>query len=221
MNKLYENKYFYDRNYDNRRYIMYRQEFSRIAKKINLKDGGKILDVGCGIGSFLDLFDNKWDKYGVEVSEYATNICSKRNIKISNRVDSTPGKDFDLIIFRGTIQHLPEPLYDIKQCYSLLKDGGMIIFLATPNTNSPVYKLCEDLPMIDARYNYLLFSDKILKLFLVNFGFKDISFYYPYRETPYARPVLDRFKYVLLKFGIKKKADFAFPGNILECYATK
>lgn len=211
---LYNRDYFRAYVNDPLREKMYTLELKRLLK---YKNSGRILDVGCGLGLFLDLFDDKWDKYGVEVSSEASSVCQQKGIKMDGY--DYPDNFFDVIVFRGSIQHIDTPLYVIKKCFDILKKGGIIAFLATPNTNSICYKLFEDLPMIDPKYNFVLFSDKMLKQILENFGFEILELYYPYIETPYAKPLRDFIYFILRLFGFKKK--FAFYGNIMECYAKK
>ena len=40
-----------------------------MAKYIDLEKGGNVLDIGCGTGHFLMQFNEKWKKYGIEVSD--------------------------------------------------------------------------------------------------------------------------------------------------------
>ena len=41
---------------------------------------GKIIDVGCGLGWFMSTLDNKWEKYGTDISKFAlinaSNYCN-------------------------------------------------------------------------------------------------------------------------------------------------
>lgn len=225
---LYEKFYFEDRHskgqedYGNEvkmREAMYAQELARIKKNIpDFENGGRVLDIGCGRGEFLSLFSKKWDKFGIEISDYAKEIAEKKGIKTEF---NTEDNFFDLIIFRGTIQHIPDPIYKISECYFWLKKGGSVVFLATPNTHSIVYRLFNDLPMIDERLNFLLPSDKMLRQILVNFGFSEVFFYYPYLKTPYAKPVRDAWRFFLRLIGLRKKTDFPFYKNMMECYAKK
>ncbi|PJE81445.1 hypothetical protein COU58_02500 [Candidatus Pacearchaeota archaeon CG10_big_fil_rev_8_21_14_0_10_32_42] len=198
------------------RKLMYIQELGRISKLRNLARGGRILDIGCGQGEFLELFNSEWEKWGIEINPISKKVCLSKHILINKTLKNN---FFDIIIFRGTIQHIPNPFEWIKKSYHLLKKGGMIIFLATPNTESVYYRLFKELPMLDEKYNFLLPSEKILRQTLKNFGYRDIKFYFPYRETPYARRD-DLLKFVLKFFGFRK-LNFAFPRNILECYALK
>lgn len=228
LEKLYGQEYFNDRHRqgnsdyhtgEQMREKMYLQEFERIKEYINGVDKNRtVLDIGCGRGEFLSLFDKKWKKYGIEISDYATKIAKKQGIRVN---EEPKDNFFDLIIFRGTIQHIPDPIYKISECYYWLKKGGAVVFLATPNINSPIFRLFNDLPMISERLNFLLPSDKILRQILTNFGFTNIKFNYPYLNTPYANPVKDSLSFILRLIGIKRKTNFPFYKNMLECYAKK
>ena len=214
FNKDYFKVYLNDKN----REAMYQSEIKKIIK---YHDHGKILDVGCGIGKFLDLFDNtKWDKYGVEISPHAIKESRKLGIKI--RQDDQykyPENFFEVIVFRGSIQLIPEPFSVLIRCIKLLKKGGLLVFLSTPNSNSPYYRRFKTLPMLTPHHNYLIPSDIILTNALKNFGMRIDSVLYPYIKGPYAKPFLDVFFYLLSYLGIKKK--FAFFKSMMEIYAIK
>lgn len=215
--ELYDKNYFIDRfpGKDKKRECSYTQEYKRIKRYIQ---NGKVLDIGCGMGNFLNVFDEEWDKYGIEISDFATNEAKKNGIKIIDY--SKEYKNFfDVIIFRGVIQHLDTPLYTLKQAISMLKSGGYLIFLATPNSNSIYYKFFGTLPMLDDKRNLLIPSDLMMKNILKNFGFEIKKIYYPYIGSPYASPVLDHLKFIANCFGFKYK--FSFWKNMMEIYAQK
>lgn len=219
LSVLYKAEYFADEQLSEKRSKMYIQEIERIRKHFDFfEKGGKVLDIGCGRGEFLSLFGDKWEKYGIEISEFGRECSSRHGIK----TDFDLRDDFfDLIIYRGTIQHIPDPIHRIEESYYWLRKGGGITFLSTPNTNSIVYKLFNDLPMIDEKYNFLLPSDKMLRQILTNFGFCEIEFEYPYLKSPYARPIKDVISLLACILRIKKKVNFPFFGNVMECYARK
>lgn len=217
--QLYGEDYFSDVCSNNARAKMYLQEFTRLKRYVdNMEAGGAVLDIGCGKGDFLSLFGSQWKKYGIEISDFARTEAKKRGI-----ITEFELKDnfFDIIIFRGTIQHIPDPIHRIGECYYWLKQNGMIVFLATPNINSIYYKIFNTLPMLDEPRNFLLPSDIILKQILINFGFTIKGIEYPYLGTPYARPFRDIFYFFLKFLGIRKDINFSFYRNAIECYAKK
>jgi SAM-dependent methyltransferase len=213
---LYGPAYFGARQRDSKRERMYQQEYARVLTRTGLT-GGRVLDIGCGLGEFLDLLpSDRWEKYGIEIAPYAIAVCERKGIAFA--LPAEPGA-FDLVILRGSLQHLDRPLDTLFKCYDWLRPGGWLCVLATPNAGSIVYRLFQDLPALDPPRNFVVFSDKILRQCLLNIGFRDIAFVYPYLDTPYASPLKDHLFFLLRCFGVRKK--FAFWGNMMECYARR
>ena len=220
-----EQKLRYDKNYfsvyreDPKRVEMYRSERDRIE---TFKKNGKILDVGCGIGGFLSQFDmNKWDRYGADVSDLAVGEARQSGIKVkdfSNAYDY-PDEFFDVIVFRGSLQLIPTPFYVLETCIRLLAPGGYVVFLSTPNSNSPYYRRFKTLPVLTPHGNFLIPSDIMMKDVLQNFGLEVSKISYPYIGGPYANPLRDHFSYFLSFFGINLK--FPFWRSSMEIYAYK
>jgi SAM-dependent methyltransferase len=214
---LYEREYF-DQYYllDKQREAMYLQEHKRIVARCNF---GKILDVGCGIGGFLQTFDDRWEKYGFEPSDFAAEKACGHGITMLRSVQSADFAFFDVVIFRGTLQHINFPMRALVQAARILKPGGLLVILATPDSDSLVYKLFGQLPALDPSRNWILFGNRFLSNILQRLEFSNIEVLHPYWDTPYARPWLDFSKLILSIFvGYRK---FAFPGNMMEIYAVK
>jgi 2-polyprenyl-3-methyl-5-hydroxy-6-metoxy-1,4-benzoquinol methylase len=211
--------YFSVYHEDPKRLQMYKAECARIER---LKPSGRILDVGCGIGLFLSQFSSdRWERYGTDISELAINESRLKGIKVKdyNNAYDYPEKYFDVIVFRGSLQHIPEPFSVIIKCIHLLTPGGYLIFLATPNSNSPYYRRFKTLPILTPHLNILIPSDIMMRNALQNFGLEVIEIRYPYLRSPYARPIRDHFLFFLSFFGIKFK--FPFWRSVMEIYARK
>jgi SAM-dependent methyltransferase len=156
---------------------------------------GDICDVGCSTGEFIRSIKFPGNIYGMEISDYARKIASDL---ISFEKDIfTELSFFDLVIFRGTIQHVDEPFHMIKKTYEALKPGGYVVFLAVPNTNSPFFHATKTLPFLDEKLNFYIPDNLTFSNVLKNFGFSDIIIEYPYLETPYANPIKDHLKFIV------------------------
>jgi SAM-dependent methyltransferase len=197
-----------------KRLKMYRQEIARIEK---YKNRGSVLDVGCGTGGFLNLFDtSRWRKYGIEISDFAKAKALAHEIIFD--FDRQQNAQFDLIVYRGTIQHIEEPIASLKDTIRWLKPDGVMVFLATPNIGGICYRLFQELPMMDPERNFVLFSDRILRQVLRNLGMEVVEVVFPYWDTPYRAWPSDILKFLVRLFGAK--VTFAFWGNVFECYAV-
>lgn len=224
-NKLDTESIYFDEHYfreytdfseDNyrKRLLSYRQELKRLQPYI--PSGGRLLDIGCGVGAFTELFGSEWEKFGIEVSDYARNIAAQRGIRFD--LESCEEESFDLIVFRGTI-HYMDHADRVTYAHKLLKKGGVLAFLATPNTASLYYKFFKSLPMLEENIEHNLTSDNQLRKLVEKIGFQVHRVNKPYLTTPYARPMKDMAYFVANLFGAKRK--FAFYGNMFELIARK
>ncbi len=203
---LYELDYFTSRE-DPRRTEMQEREVGRIRELLH-RPPAFVLDIGCGTGEFLGRFDGA-KRYGIEESAYATKVSESRGI----RFDLPDGVGWaDLIVIRGVLQHLPNPREVLAQAHRYLRPGGLLAILATPNADSLIYRLTDTLPCLVPELNHWIPGTKSLTRVLYETGFHTLHFHYPYRGTPYAKPLRD-----LALFALGRTT--AFPGNMLECFA--
>jgi SAM-dependent methyltransferase len=215
--ELYDDSYFEERNcQDKKRLKSFKQEKIFIKKYITQ---GKICDIGCSTGEFLSYINWDGDKYGMEVNENAIKIAKENGISFEKNILNEENY-FDVIIFRGTIQHVPNPFYYIEKAYESLREGGLIVFLATPNMNSLYYKCFNTLPMLDDPRNFYIPSDKTLSNSLVNFGFDILEIDKPYLNSPYSSITSDHFKFIK-KFIFRTNDKFAFWNNSMNLIARK
>lgn len=215
---LYDRRYFEDRGYgrDPRRGCMYNQERRRIA---GLARGGRILDVGCGLGEFLAGFDDRWERYGYEPSAYAAATCLARGIVMYETIgDVVPGS-MDVVVIRGSLQHMANPVETLALSAFALRRGGLLAILATPDADSLVYRTWGRLPALDPPRNWVVFGERNLRAVLDRLGIAVTAVAHPYWRTPYARPLADlaRFAWSL----VAGWRPFAFPGNMMEVYGVK
>ena len=85
LNKYYQG-YYQNRvnntDLSNNRKLMYKMEYEWLSQYV---DSGKILDVGCSDGSFLEHFDTGWEKHGVEYenSSKLQETAIQKNIELN------------------------------------------------------------------------------------------------------------------------------------------
>ncbi len=105
----------------------------------NFRKTNRLLDVGCGIGYFLEIAKNRgWEVYGNEFTKEAMLICQKKGINMSFgelSEEMFPENFFDVITSFEVIEHLSFPIKDLNLMMKYLrKAGGM--YITTPNFNS-------------------------------------------------------------------------------------
>ncbi len=123
-----------------KRYLLEEREQSlksinEITSYLDLCSPCKILDIGCGPGWLLSYLDNEWQKYGVEISKFASKNASKYGKVFNGEFEKYDGKNFDIIVMNHVIEHFKDPIVALKKVKSLLhKDGKFII--GTPDFDS-------------------------------------------------------------------------------------
>ena len=215
---LYDDSYFLTRQYgrDLKREKAYQQEMNRIIQRVNF---GDILDVGCGLGDFLAQADDRWNKHGIEPSDYAAEIANKKGLTMFRNLNTITSESMDCVVFRGTLQHINTPIEDLFQASRVLRKGGTLAILATPDADSFVYRTFGNLPALDWPRNWVVFGNREVKNILNRLGFTDIEILHPYLDSPYASPVKDFVN--LIESFVFGWRPFAFFGSMMEVYSVK
>lgn len=100
-------------------------------------EGGSVLDIGCGIGTFLAVCrEGGWNVTGVEPSSIACEVAKREyGLELINELFSSAmfqGKKFDAIFAAQVLHHLPDPVAFAAEMDRVLADDGILI-LRTPN----------------------------------------------------------------------------------------
>lgn len=103
---------------------------------LSFPNGGRLLDVGCATGVFLDMMKKRgWDVEGIEISnELASYTRENFSIKV-HVIDLTQEKfssePFHVITMFDVIEHIPEPNLMLAACRALLYDNGLLLLRTT------------------------------------------------------------------------------------------
>lgn len=154
---------------------------------INSLSPGRVLDIGCGAGFLLSGINDKWEKFGVEVSHFAAEYAKKEGkIYVGELQDAHfPNEFFDLIVMHHVIEHIKDPISIIVEVHRILKKSG-ILLLGTPDFDSGCarrfkgkYRLLYD------STHTSLFSNDSMHRFLRDHNFIIDRVEYPFFDTRY------------------------------------
>lgn len=112
------------------------------------KPNGKLLDIGCGSGFFINLARKKgYDTYGVELNKDAVNYGKNElNLNIVNldlESANFPSNYFDVVTCSQLLEHIAKPNELLLEINRILKKDG-ILMLEVPNFNGLLVKLWKD-----------------------------------------------------------------------------
>lgn len=105
---------------------------------------GRLLEIGCSTGFFLNAARIWFEPRGLELSRWAADFVRQ---KLSLDVDSKniedagiPGDHFDVVVMNDVIEHLPSPKKTLAEIFRVLKPGG-IVYIVTPEYGSVLSRL--------------------------------------------------------------------------------
>ena len=114
---------------------------------------GRLLDVGCSVGTFMDVARARgWQVAGVELNKNACELCTEKGHKVyrglfaPELISTFEKADFDLITLNDVIEHLPDPVASMKLVGPLLRPGGYLM-INTPNIDNIVARTFQIKPM--------------------------------------------------------------------------
>ena len=163
----------------------------------NFIDEGSVLDVGCNGGFFLDQLPSSFQKFGLEIDSKAVEFAAREYPDFDIRAELlgedqfAPGS-FDVVMFRGVIEHMIDPRAALQRAEELLTPRGFVYFCATPNADSfsaDFYR--EKWTLWHPVQHINIFSVETLHRLLGKDGFDLVSADYPYLGTPYADQAKD------------------------------
>jgi 2-polyprenyl-3-methyl-5-hydroxy-6-metoxy-1,4-benzoquinol methylase len=152
----------------------------RIEKIESLTERGKILDIGCSIGHFLKLAqDRDWEALGIELNTRAIKYATEQlGIKVIPRKlpeADLPDNSFNAVTLWGVLEHVKNPTELLCQIHLLLKDNG-ILLISCPNVDSLVVRIMhEKTATFDGRNHLWYFCQDTLKKLLTKTGFEIIN----------------------------------------------
>jgi len=155
--------------------------FDRGLKFIEkLATKGRILDIGTAGGSFLNVAQKRgWEIHGIEpnkwLCEWAKNnygITVKPGTIFSNKF---PKEHFDAVSMWDVLEHMSDPMKNLKEANRILKPGGLVI-VNYPDIGSAVAKLMKRRWIFILAVHLYYFTPGTLSAMLRKAGFEPILF---------------------------------------------
>ncbi|MFP4083162.1 MAG: class I SAM-dependent methyltransferase [Candidatus Aminicenantes bacterium] len=200
------------------------------GNKIKAKASERLLDVGCGMGFFLEVAREwGWHAQGVEISKYAARYCKEHlhfNVYSGTLETANYPKDyFDIITAFDFLEHISNISRFLSEARRILKEDGIFMVLV-PNYQSLVFQLdriiCKwmKLPLSNVPEHLTYFTPYTLRRLLEKSSFRidrlstvdanDEAEYLVLKGTPRAflRALLNNVFYLWGKISHRREAIF-------------
>ena len=98
------------------------------------KTEGKMLDLGCGRGEYLDtFFDNGFEVMGFDLSTHMVKNHPVEYIDLEKNKLTSPHKEkYDFVFSKSVIEHMRNPMGLLNASFEALKPGGVAVIM-TPS----------------------------------------------------------------------------------------
>ena len=208
-----------------RRLEMWRRRLENLERR---RSPGRLLDVGCATGVFLQLAqESGWEVQGTEYSAYAARYAEehlKADIFCGELADARYEEaSFDVVTCWHVLEHVTDPTRTLEEARRILKPSGLLV-IAVPNVNDLVmqaaYRVVKGRPLRlftrgEREIHLFHFSAETLQAYLQKTGFDGIRIAPDWGITEYSKRLVNAVA-VACSYLTSRKLF-----NALEAYATR
>lgn len=205
-----------------------------LAHLIRHERSGRLLDVGCLTGVFLQVAcEGGFEVMGVEPSEWAARYAMKQGFQVHHGVTSELPDEagrFDVITCWDVVEHFSDPREELRQMRRLLRPGGLLA-LSTMDVESLAPRLLGRRWPWYMQMHLCYFSRRTLDQMLREVGFEPVEYarhrrtvrlgYLVSRLEPYTQLGYRAAEAVVSRLGLSDLPVSVDLGDLFVAYARR
>ncbi|MBA3391991.1 MAG: class I SAM-dependent methyltransferase [Deltaproteobacteria bacterium] len=162
----------------------FRHVVAALAKHVA---GGKLVEVGCAYGYFLDVARDTFDVCGVEISDHARTMCQERGLDVVR--EATPEflashGPFDAAVMLDVLEHMQAPGEALADLHGAMRPGAQLM-ITTGDFGSLLSRaMGKRWRLMTPPQHLWFFSRATLTALLERQGFRVHSFAHPWKRVP-------------------------------------
>jgi SAM-dependent methyltransferase len=190
-------------------------EFRRLLQDIAEagKTRGRLLEVGCAYGFFLDEARRSFEVSGVELAEDAVTACQARGLDVVQYADEafyTRQGPFDIVVMLDVIEHLLDPGALLRDIYKHTRPDALLV-MTTGDFGSLLSRVMRrQWRLMTPPQHLWYFTKDAISQLLDQSGFRVVQITYPAKQVP-----LDLIAYQIARyFGLQHLVKGRLRGSI-------
>jgi SAM-dependent methyltransferase len=198
-----------------------RKEFARTVKFIRERcSRGRLLEVGCAYGYFLEEAKPYFDVCGIELAADAAAHCRKSGLAVlAGAADEANLSDIgmvDVIVMLDVIEHLPDPAETLRLLACHLNPGGLIV-ITTGDFGSPVARLFgRRWRLMTPPQHLWFFTPESLKKIASSLGLAIEDLDHPYKIVPLSLVMFQLRRMLRLSPTSRPAPTIGLPVNLFD-----
>jgi 2-polyprenyl-3-methyl-5-hydroxy-6-metoxy-1,4-benzoquinol methylase len=167
-----------------------RHEFRRILDVLlEHVQGGKLLELGCAFGFFLDEARTAFETTGVEISDHAREECQRRGLDVER--EATPEflaqrGPFDAAVMLDVLEHMPDPGDILERLHHAMRPGAQLVVTTGDYGSLLSRAMGKRWRLMTPPQHLWFFSPQTLTLLLERHGFRVHTVEHPWKLVPIA-----------------------------------
>jgi SAM-dependent methyltransferase len=177
-----------------------RHEFKRILQALQRHvKSGKLVELGCAYGYFLDEAASAFEVTGIEISDHAREVCHRKGLVVEREATSellaTRGP-FDAAVMLDVLEHMQEPGEILDTLHAAMRPGGQLLLTTGDYGSMLARAMGKRWRLMTPPQHLWFFSPRTVTALLERHGFRVHGVDHPWKLVPLALVAYQATRYV-------------------------
>jgi 2-polyprenyl-3-methyl-5-hydroxy-6-metoxy-1,4-benzoquinol methylase len=167
-----------------------RHEFRRIVASIRERvPSGKLVELGCAFGFFLEEAAPSFETCGVEISDHARAVCASRGLDVER--EATPEflasrGPFDVAVMLDVLEHMRDPASVLDRLHVSMRPGAQLVVTTGDYGSMLSRAMGKRWRLMTPPQHLWFFSPETVTRLLARHGFRVHTVEHPWKLVPLA-----------------------------------
>lgn len=201
-------------------HAQFRHELA-LLRKLGAREGGRLLELGCAYGYFLDVAKENFQVSGIELCEDAVDSCNARGHDVHrseiSRAALSRFPAADVVTMLDVIEHLPDPSGAVQAIAEQLNPGGLLL-MTTGDFSSLFARVTgRNWRLMTPPQHLWYFTPQSLQAVGERHGLELVHLDHPWKKVPVGLMVYQLARYASLQPELPRwMHHFGVPVNLFD-----